>query len=143
MSIRITREELLEKIFNENYEALKGDQLRIVRIRVPGCEVMFSHIIGTSRPEIYRNLGLHIGVHLGEDHTGETLGLMQFTPWESVVIAADIAVKAADVQIGFMDRFNGSLILTGERENVRTAMVEIRKFYYEELGFGMCELTET
>lgn len=142
MSIRITKEELLEMIFNEKYEELQSDQLRIVRVRIPGSEMMMAHIVGVSRPEVYRNLGLHIGVHMGEDHTGETLGLMQFTPWESVVIAADIATKAAEVQIGFMDRFNGSLILTGERESVKTAVVEVRKFFDETLKFGMCELTE-
>lgn len=142
MSKRITKEELMEMIFQEKYEELKSDQLRMVRIRIPGSEMMLSHIVGVSRPEVYRNLGLHIGVHLGEDHTGETLGLLQFTPWESVVVAADIAVKTADVQIGFMDRFNGSLILTGERENVRVAIEAIRQFFDEVLKFGMCELTE-
>lgn len=142
MSTRITREELLEMIFRQKYGENTGEKLRIVRVRIPGSEMMLAHIVGTSRKEVYQNLGLHIGTHLGEDHTGETLGLLQFTPWESVVVAADIAMKAADVQIAFMDRFNGSLILTGERENVKTAVVEVRKFFYEVLKFGMCELTE-
>lgn len=142
MSTRITREELLEMIFRQKYGENTGEKLRIVRVRIPGSEMMLAHIVGTSRKEVYQNLGLHIGTHLGEDHTGETLGLLQFTPWESVVVAADIAMKAADVQIAFMDRFNGSLILTGERENVKTAIVEVRKFFYEVLKFGMCELTE-
>lgn len=142
MSVKITREELMELIFHEKYDELSGDQLRIVRVRIPGNEMMLSHVIGVSRPEIYRNLGLHIGVHLGEDHTGETLGLMQFTPWESVVVAADIATKAAQVQVAFMDRFNGSLILTGEREDVKTAVLECRTYFNDTLKYGMCEFTE-
>lgn len=139
---RITREEFLEYIFSENYDALKGDKLRLVRIRIPGSEVCLAHLIGVTGQEVYRNLGLHIGVHLGEDHTGESIGLLQFTPWESVVVAADIATKAAEVKIGFMDRFNGSLILTGERENVKIALQEVLDYFENTLKFGVCELTE-
>ena len=139
---RITREEFLEYIFSENYDALKGDKLRLVRIRIPGSEVCLAHLIGVTGQEVYRNLGLHIGVHLGEDYTGESIGLLQFTPWESVVVAADIATKAAEVKIGFMDRFNGSLILTGERENVKIALQEVLDYFENTLKFGVCELTE-
>ena len=32
---RITKEELLEKIFNDDYEHLKGKKLRMTRVRVP------------------------------------------------------------------------------------------------------------
>lgn len=142
MRRRITREEFLEYIFSENYEALQGDRLRLVRVRIPGSEVCLAHLIGVSRTEVYHNLGLHIGVHLGEDHTGDSIGLLQFTPWESVVVAADIATKAAEVEIGFMDRFNGSLILTGERENVKIALKEVLYYFENTLKFGVCELTE-
>lgn len=76
MKQRLTREEFLEYIFSENYEALQGDKLRLVRIRIPGSEVSLAHLIGVSDSEVYKNLGLHIGVHLGEDHTGESLGII-------------------------------------------------------------------
>lgn len=110
---RMTKQELLEQIFHDDYENLKGKKLRMTRIRVPGKEVCLAHVISPSQACIYQNLGLHIGVHEGEDHTGEAVGMIRFTPWEAVVVAADVAVKSADVQIGFMDRFCGSLILTG------------------------------
>ena len=96
---RITKEELLEKIFNDDYEHLKGKKLRMTRVRVPGKEVCLAHIINTSQTPVYQNLGLHIGVHEGEDHTGESIGLIRFTPWEAVVVAADVAMKSADVEI--------------------------------------------
>ena len=35
---RITKEELLEKLFHDNYEDLKGKKLRMTRVRVPGKE---------------------------------------------------------------------------------------------------------
>ncbi len=42
--------------------------------------------------------------------------MIRFTPWEAVVVAADIAVKSANVEIGFMDRFSGSLITYGRSD---------------------------
>ena len=138
---RITKEELLEKIFQDDYENLKGKRLRMVRMRIPGKEVCMAHII--SRPAdscIYQNLGLHIGVHEGEDHTGESIGMIRFTPWEAVVVAADIAMKSADVQIGFLDRFCGSLILLGGLTQVETAVREVVRFFKEELDFDTCEV---
>ena len=79
---RITKEELLEMLFHDDYEHLKGKKLRMTRVRVPGKEVCLAHVISPSQSCIYENLGLHIGVHEGEDHTGESIGLIRFTPWE-------------------------------------------------------------
>ena len=136
----ITREELLEKLFHEDYEHLKGKKLRITRLRVPGKEVCLAHIISASQTPVFQNLGLHIGVHEGEDHRGESIGLIRFTPWEAVVVAADVAMKSADVEIGFMDRFCGSLILTGRLSAVQTAVEEVVRFFREELHFHTCEI---
>ena len=89
---------------------------------------------------IYQNLGLHIGTHEGENHTGESIGLLRFTPWEAVVVAADVAFKSADVEIGFMDRFCGTLILTGGLTQVKTAVEDVVRFFDERLGFAVCEV---
>lgn len=137
---RMTKEELLEKLFHEDYQQLKGKKLRMTRVRVPGKEVCLAHVLSPSQACIYQNLGLHIGVHEGEDHTGEAIGLIRFTPWEAVVVAADVAMKSAHVQIGFMDRFCGSLILTGGLAQVQTAVEEVVRFFGETLGFQTCEI---
>ena len=136
--LAIVKEELLEMLFHEDYEHLKGKKLRMTRVRVPGKEVCLAHVISPSQSCIYENLGLHIGVHEGEDHTGESIGLIRFTPWEAVVVAADVAMKSADVQIGFMDRFCGSLIITGGLSQVQTAVEEVVRFFDRELGFKTC-----
>ena len=137
---RITKEQLLEKIFQDDYEQLIGKKLRMTRVRVPGKEVCLAHIINPSDPCIYQNLALHIGVHEGEDHTGETLGLIRFTPWEAVVVAADVAMKSADVQVCFMDRFCVSLIISGKLADVQSAVESVVKFFGEELGFNICKI---
>ena len=137
---RITKEELLSKLFHDDYEHLKGKKLRMTRVRVPGKEVCLAHVLTPSDACIYQNLGLHIGVHEGEDHRGESIGLIRFTPWEAVVVAADVASKSADVQIGFMDRFCGSLILTGGLTEVQTAVEEVVRFFKEVLEFKTCAI---
>lgn len=137
---RITKEELLERLFHDDYEHLKGKRLRMIRVRVPGKEVCLAHILTPSQACIYQNLALHIGVHEGEDHTGEAVGMIRFTPWEAVVAAADIAVKSANVQIGFMDRFCGSLIITGRLSDVQASVEEVVRVFREDLGFHTCEI---
>lgn len=136
----ITKEELLERVFHDDYEHLKNKRLRVTRLRVPGKEVCMAHIISTADACIYKNLGLHIGVHDGEDHTGESIGMIRFTPWESVVAAADIALKSANVEIGFMDRFCGSLIILGNLSDVQAAVEEVVRFFRDELNFSACEI---
>ena len=136
---RITKEQLLEKIFQDDFENLKGKRLRMTRLRVPAKEVCLAHVLNPSEERIYQNLALHIGVHEGEDHTGEALGLIRFTPWEAVVVAADVAVKSADVQICFMDRFCGSLIVSGKLTEVQTAVESVVE-YFGEIGFGTCKI---
>ena len=69
MEERITKEELLERLFHDDYENLKGRRLRLTRVRVPGKELSFAHVFTPSDKSVYENLALHIGVHEGEDHT--------------------------------------------------------------------------
>lgn len=140
MEERITREELLEKLFNDDYEHLKGKKLRMTRVRVPGKSIDFSHVFTPSDPSVYQNLALHIGVHEGEDHTGESIGIIRITPWEAIVVATDVAVKAADVEVGFMDRFSGALIILGGLSQVLTAIEEVVRFFRDELNFNVCEI---
>lgn len=139
----LSAQNLLEKIFHEDYSKLKGKTLRLTRVRVPGKEVCLAHVICPHDEIIYQNLGLHIGVHEGENHMGKSIGIVQFTPWEAVVVAADVALKAAHVEIGFMDRFNGSLIILGGLEEVTTAVESVVKFFNEKLNFPACEVRKS
>ena len=80
MGKRMTREEFLEAVFSRRYEELKGRELRTVRVRVVGKELSLAQLIGVTDRRVYENLGLHIGTHLGEDHTGQSIGLLHLTP---------------------------------------------------------------
>lgn len=140
MEEHITREELLERLFHDDYENLKGRKLRLTRVRVPGRSIDFAHVFTPSDSVVYKNLALNIGVHEGEDHTGETIGIIRMTPWEAVVVATDVAVKAADIEVGFMDRFGGALIILGGFSQVLTAIEEVVRFFRDELHFNVCDI---
>lgn len=140
MEERITREELLERLFHDDYENLKGRKLRMTRVRVPGKSIDFAHVFTPSDSVVYKNLALDIGVHEGEDHTGQSIGIVRMTPWEAVVVATDVAVKAADIEGGFMDRFGGALIILGGLSQVLTAIEEVVRFFRDELNFDVCEI---
>ena len=140
MEERITREELLERLFHADYENLKGRKLRMTRVRVPGKSIDFAHVFTPSDSVVYKNLALDIGVHEGEDHTGQSIGIVRMTPWEAVVVATDVAVKAADIEVGFMDRFGGALIILGGLSQVLTAIEEVVRFFRDELNFDVCEI---
>ena len=138
---RITREQLMDLIFAGRYNELKGDKLRLARVRVPGREVCLAQVIGVTQRRIYENLGLHIGVHAGEDHTGQSIGILHFTPWESTVVAADVASKCGQVEIAYLDRFCGTLLLLGERAEVLSAVEGVVEFFRDELHFSVCDIT--
>ncbi len=143
MEERITKEQLLERMFGDDYENLKGKRLRMTRVRVPGKEVCMAHIFTPSDTSVYENLALHIGVHEGEDHRGESIGIVKFTPWESTAVGADVAVKAANVDIGFLDRFSGTLILTGSLTDVTIAVEEVVGFFRDVLKFRVCDINRS
>lgn len=138
---RITRQEFLNLIFSGRYDELRNEKLRLARVRVPGKEVCLAQVIGVSDRSVYENLGLHIGVHAGENHVGESIGILHFTPWEATVVAADVAVKSGNVEIGFLDRFCGTLIVLGSRTDVQSAVEGVVDFFERELHFPVCDIT--
>lgn len=115
-----------------------NDQIRIVQETVAGKEITFAHVIGGPAPIIYQKLGLNPSV----DYGTSAIGIMNLTPLESAVIAADIAVKSGDVYLGFADRFTGTVIITGELADVTTALTEIVNYFRDVLGYVVCNITK-
>ena len=63
------------------------------------------------------------------------------SPTESAVIASDIAIKTGDVYLGFVDRFSGTLIITGLISEVTNAVEEIVRYFKDDLGYAVCDIT--
>ena len=57
------------------------------------------------------------------------------------MIAGDIATKEGDVYLGFVDRFSGTLIITGLIAEVINAVEEIVRYFRDDLGYAACEIT--
>ena len=76
------------------------------------------------------------------DYGSSALGIMNITPPESAVIASDIAIKSADVYLGFADRFTGTMIISGEIADVTTAIKEVVEFFHDTLGYVTCKVTK-
>lgn len=142
MGERMTRDQVLEMLYHKKAEELKDGTMRIVNVQVPAREINYAQLIGSSETRIYQNLALHIGVHAGEDHTGESLGLMHIVPGEAVAVAADVAVKSGNVTVGQLDRFRGSLIILGDRSDVRAALEGVLDYFKYYLHFNTCEIFE-
>lgn len=112
------------------------EKQRIIQEYVPGKQITLAHIIANPNPDIYKKLGV-IGEHFG------ALGIMTITPSEGAIIGADIATKAADVQIIFVDRFNGSLVIGGDVASVEAGVNDVLRVLGELMGFSPTLVTRT
>lgn len=107
---------------------------RMIQETVPGKQITVAHIIASPMEDIYDRLGL--------EHK-EAIGILTLSPCESAIIAADIVTKSADVRIGFLDRFTGSLIITGDVESVETALQNANDTLHKLLKFTPAPITRT
>ncbi len=112
---------------------------RIVQELVPGKQVSLAHIIANPDKILYEKLGLKSG----SDDIKSAIGVMTISPAETAIIIADIAVKSAGVTLGFVDRFSGSLIVTGTVSEVEAAVQAILQYTRMQLGFEICSITRT
>lgn len=112
------------------------EKQRIIQEFVPGKQVTLAHIIANPNPDIYKKMGV-IGDRFG------ALGILTITPSEGSIIGADVATKAADVQIVFLDRFNGSLVIGGDVASVEAAVKDVLRVLGELMGFAPTAITRT
>lgn len=110
------------------------NKTRIIQEYVPGKQVTLAHVIASPVEDIYERLGIE-----GKG----AIGIATLTPCETAIIAADIATKASDVEIGFLDRFTGSLVISGDVASVETAMKAINTTLETLLGFTAARITRT
>ena len=132
---------LAQRVRSRELALKNGGKARVREMAVPNRAIILAHIIGTSTDPVYTNLAINIGFHDEDDPTGRAIGVLRMNPWETVVIGADVATKAASIDIGFMDRFSGALIITGEREDVVTAVTAVVDFFRDEMHYDCCPVT--
>ena len=114
-------------------------KMRIVQELVPGKQVTLAHIIASPDEIVYKKLGLNPAL----DYSKAAIGILSMSPAEISVIAGDMAVKTANIDLGFIDRFSGTLIFTGRVAEVEEAVKVICDYLSRELGFTICKVTRT
>ncbi len=123
---------------DEELLSLKG-KTRIVQELVPGKQITIAHIIANPEKILYKKLGLDPNI----DYTKSAIGVVTISPAETAIIIADIATKSSGAEIGFVDRFSGTLIVTGTVSEVEAALRALCEYTRDVLGFTVCNITKT
>ncbi len=109
---------------------------RIIQEYVPGKQVTLAHIIANPNRGLYKKIGL-------AEECSDAIGILTITPSEAAIIAADTATKAAIVDLVFVDRFSGSVVVSGEVAAVEAALQEVLNLLSDTLLFSSVQLTRS
>lgn len=108
---------------------------RMIQEYVPGKQITLAHVIANPNKTIFEKLGL--------DAQNTALGILTITPSEASIIASDIATKSGSVDLGFIDRFSGSVVVCGEVSEVEAALTQVVNQLNDILDFSVCPITRT
>lgn len=121
---------------NQAYEPKQ----RIIQESVPGKQITLAHIIANPDDTLYRKLGLDPAVDYSKK---SAIGIVTVSPSEYAIIAADLSMKASGAEVGFVDRFSGTLIVVGSVSEVEAALLSVVDYARDKLGFNVCPITKT
>ncbi len=126
---------------NTNFNGINDNDAkqRIIQELVPGKQITLAHIIAAPDAILYRKLGLDPSV----DYARSAIGIVTMTPAEYAIIAADLAIKKSAAELGFVDRFSGTLIVTGKVDEVEASLAAVTEYAERVLGFKVCAITKT
>jgi len=108
---------------------------RMIQEYVPGKQITLAHVIANPDKDVFKKLGL--------DDNNTALGSLTITASEASIIASDIATKSGSVDLGFIDRFSGSVVLCGEVSEVEASLEQVVKQLHDILDFTVCKITRT
>jgi len=107
---------------------------RVIQEYVPGRQVTIAHVIANPDRELCDRVGIE---------GASAVGILTVTPGETAIIAADMALKAAAVRIGFIDRFSGTLVLCGDLVAVEVAVAAANRGLENVLSFFPAPMTRS
>jgi len=118
---------------------VQGEKLRIIQESVPGKQITLAHIIANPDELLYRKLGLDPNA----EYASTAIGILTICPSETAIIAADLCMKASGCKMGFVDRFSGTVIITGTVSEVKASLDAVLTYCQNTLGYTVCEITKT
>ena len=122
-----------------NQELSYQEKMRIVQELVPGKQITIAHVIANPDDILYKKLGLDPAI----EYSKTAIGIVTMSPAETAIIAGDIAIKSSGVELGFVDRFSGTLIVTGSISDVLASLTALVDYCKDVLGFTVCPITKT
>lgn len=120
-------------------EKNENGKQRIVQELVPGRQISLAHLIANPDKILYKKLGLDVK----NEEEKSAIGVFTVSPAETVIIFADIAMKAAGSELGFIDYTTGSLVITGTVSEVEASMEAILAYGNFELGYTICNISRS
>lgn len=111
---------------------MSPDASRQISEVVQGSQVSLCHIICRPDEQISQTLGLERA----------SIGIMTLTPAEAAVIAADCITKTACVKLHFVDRYLGTLLVTGALAAVESAVARALELL-TGMGFERVAITKS
>nr|WP_320011104.1 BMC domain-containing protein [uncultured Desulfobulbus sp.] len=111
------------------------EKQRFIQEYVPGTQLTLAHVIARPSTLVCEQIGIE-----GEC---DAIGILTITPGEAVIIAADVATKAASVGLAFVDRFGGSLVMTGDVSSVEASVEEVSHYFATNLHFTVVPTTRS
>lgn len=112
-----------------------SEKQRIIQEFVPGKQVTLAHVVANPDARLYPKIGL--------PPDSGAIGVLTITPSEAAIIAADIATKSSAIELGFVDRFSGSLVVLGRLTDVESAVEDVVAMLCDTLGFARPPLTRS
>ena len=119
---------------------------RVIQEYVPGKQVTLAHLIAHPNKDICKKIGLNT-------ETTQAIGILTITPGEAAIIAAEgiskqkyqqtVAAKSGNIEIGFLDRFSGTLVINGDVSSVESSLKSVIDFLATTLKFSISELTRS
>lgn len=122
-------------------ENIYEEKQRIIQELVPGKQITLAHIIANPDEILFKKLGLDPSVDYSKNRCA--IGLVTMSPAEYAIIGADLALKKSASKLGFVDRFAGTLIITGTVSEVEASLDAVTSYARDSLGFKVCPITRT
>ena len=106
---------------------------RVIQEYVPGKQVTLAHLIAHPNKELCKKVGLNSEIT-------KAIGILTLTPGETAIIAGDVATKAGNIEIGFLDRFTGTLVINGDVSSVENSLKSVLSFLEIHFNFQYLNL---
>lgn len=115
---------------------MEEQKQRVIQEYVPGRQLTLAHIIANPQNELAKKIGL-------SNNDVNAIGILTITPGEAAIIAADLATKSAEIEIGFVDRFSGSVVINGDISSIEAAISDVVDYFQNVLRFSTTVITKS